>query len=87
MKKPVMILFGLLTIGITGDQSSYAQPIPIEFMAGQRYALVNVVMSKKFNTDSNIGFFHVNSLTMDYNDKSKDNLVVQNMLLFGTLRA
>ncbi len=86
MKKPVIILFALLIIGITGDQSSYAQPIPIEFMAGQRYALVNVVMSKKFNTDSNIGFFHVNSLTMDYNDKSNDNLVVQNMLFYEPSR-
>ena len=82
MKKLVMTFLGFLIIGITGDQSSYAQPIPIEFMAGQRYALVNVVMSKKFNPDSKIGFFHVNSLTMDYNDKSKDNLVVQNMLFY-----
>ena len=85
MKKLVMALFGLLIIGITGDQSSYAQPIPIEFMAGQRYASVNVVMSKKFSTDSQFGFFHMNSLIMDYNDKSKDDLVVQNLLFYEPL--
>ncbi len=82
MKTWIVSLVGVLIVGVTGDQSSHAQPVPIEFMAGQRYASANVVMSKKFNTDSNIGFFHVNSLTMDYDDKSNDNLVVQNMLFY-----
>ena len=86
MKTWVVSLVGVLIVGVTGDRSSHAQPIPVEFMAGQRYALVNMVMSKKFNTDSNIGFFHVNSLTMDYKDKSEDNLVVQNMLFYEPLR-
>ena len=86
MKTWVVSLVGVVIVGVTGDRSSHAQPIPIEFMAGQRYALVNVVMSKKFNADSNIGFFHVNSLTMDYKDKSDDNLVVQNMLFYEPLR-
>jgi len=40
---------------------SYSQPIPVEFMAGNRYATVNVVMSKNFTENSKLDFFHLNT--------------------------
>lgn len=49
-------------------------------MAGNRYATVNVLVSKKFAEKSKFGFFHVNTVTMDYKDKNKGDLALQNPL-------
>ncbi|MGI9175352.1 MAG: hypothetical protein ACR2GR_08560 [Rhodothermales bacterium] len=51
-------------------------------MAGSRYASINVVMSKSFSASSKFGFFHLNTLTMDYDDKSESDLTLQNLLFF-----
>ena len=60
----------------------YAQPIPVEFMAGNRYATANVVVSKNFKENSPVGFFHLNTLTMDYKDRNGDDLALQNLLFY-----
>jgi hypothetical protein len=72
----------LLAAILTATIKSEAQPVPVEFMAGNQYATVNVVLSKNFTPTSRIGFFHLNTLTMNYTDKTKDDLALQNLLFF-----
>lgn len=69
-----------------GISASMAQPIPVEFMAGSRYATVNLVMNKKFTQTSRLGFFHLNTLTMDYNEEASNDLFLQNLLTFEVVK-
>ncbi len=57
-----------------------AQPIPIEFMAGTRYASANVVLSRNLSPGSRFGFFHLNTIVMGYGNEAADDLAMQNLL-------
>lgn len=63
-----------------------AQPIPVEFMTGSNYATVNLVVIKNFSETSRFGFFHLNSLTMDFNDNTEDDLALQNLIFFEFMK-
>jgi hypothetical protein len=76
----------LFTALLLAAYFSFSQPIPVEFMAGNRYATINVVLSKNFSQTSRFGFFHLNTLTMNYSDKNKNDLALQNLLFFEPLK-
>lgn len=63
-------------------QDTCAQPVPVEFMAGSAYASINVVMSKSLAPDSRFGFFHLNTMVMDWQDREENDLTMQNLLFF-----
>lgn len=65
-----------------GSSNSFSQPIPVEFMMGNRYSTVNVVLSKLFTETSRLGFFHLNTLTVNYTDKNKNDLALQNLVFY-----
>lgn len=75
----------LLVIGLLTAENSKGQPIPVELMAGNQYATINLVVSKQFAETSRFGFFHLNSLTMHYQDKNKNDLALQNLLFYEFL--
>jgi hypothetical protein len=85
MKRTVVAAIMLICLHLVPNNTK-AQPIPVEFMAGNRYASVNVVVIKNFSETSRFGFFHLNSLTMNYNDKTKDDLALQNLLFFEFMK-
>jgi hypothetical protein len=69
-----------------GMAAAAAQPIPVEFVAGTRYATVNLVVKKKFTQTSRLGFFHLNTLTMDYDEETSNDLALQNLLTFDVVK-
>lgn len=71
---------------ITITTSLNAQPIPVEFAANSQYSAVNLVLSKNFTHTSRFGFFHLSTLTKDYNEKQKDDLALQNLIFFEAVR-
>ena len=85
--RPALLMLSV-AIGLLAHASyrpAHAQPIPVEAMAGSRYASVNVVMSKSFSASSKFGFFHLNTLTAEYNDKRESDLTLQDLLFFEPL--
>lgn len=70
---------------LLGTNNSFSQPIPVELMMGNRYSTVNVVLSKPFTETSRLGFFHLNTLTVNYNDKNKNDLALQNLVFYEFL--
>lgn len=46
----------LFTAFILLTSSSFAQPIPVEWMIGNRYSTINMVVSKGFLETSRFGF-------------------------------
>lgn len=70
---------------LLGTNNSFSQPIPVELMMGNRYSTVNVVLSKPFTETSKLGFFHLNTLTVNYNDKNKNDLALQNLVFYEFL--
>jgi hypothetical protein len=66
--------------------TAFSQPIPVELMAGHRYASVNVVVSKNFSETSRLGFFHLNTITMDYNEKDNHDFTLQDLLFYEPLK-
>ncbi len=81
MEKKIAISL-LLMLGLFAAGKSLGQPIPVEIMLGSRYTAINVVVSKQFAEHSKFGFFHLNSLTIDYQDKNKSDLALQNLLFY-----
>jgi hypothetical protein len=66
--------------------SIFAQPIPVELMSGHRYTTFNLVVSKGFTTTSKFGFFHMNTLEVNYKDKSYNDFSMQDLLYFQPLK-
>jgi len=62
--------------------SALSQPIPVELMTGHRYASINVVVSKNFSETSRLGFFHLNTITMDYDEKDNNDFTLQDLLFY-----
>ncbi len=56
-----------------------AQPIPIEVTVGDDYASTNLVVSRPFTPTSRLGFFHLSTLEMDYEDESQNGIAIQNL--------
>jgi len=79
----LILFFPLILIG---TNNSFSQPIPVEFMMGYRYSTVNLVLSKPFTETSKLGFFHLNTLTVNYNDKNKNDLALQNLVFYEFLK-
>lgn len=63
-----------------------AQPIPVEFMLGNKYGSVNVVLTKKFSQNSRFGFFHLNTVEFNYNEEHKNSFILQDLLFVETLK-
>jgi hypothetical protein len=85
MKRTVLAAIMLIWLHLVSNNAN-AQPIPVEFMTGNNYASINVVVIKNFSETSRFGFFHLNSLTMNYNDKTKDDLALQNLVFFEFMK-
>ncbi|MBN1790982.1 MAG: hypothetical protein JW830_10835 [Bacteroidales bacterium] len=66
--------------------TAYSQPIPVELMAGHHYASVNVVVSKNFTETSRLGFFHLNTITMDYDEKGNHDFTLQDLLFYEPIK-
>lgn len=65
---------------------AYSQPIPVELMTGHRYASVNVVLSRNFAETSRLGFFHLNTITMDYDEKDNHDFTLQDLLFYEPIK-
>lgn len=70
----VIILF--LTISCLMAKS---QPLPVELMMGHKYGTVNFVFDRKFSQNSRFGFFHINTIQFDYNDKNGNSFFFQDL--------
>jgi hypothetical protein len=56
-----------------------SQPIPVELMFGHKYGTVNFVFDRKFTQNSKLGFFHINTIQFDYNDKNGNSFFFQDL--------
>jgi hypothetical protein len=65
---------------------SYSQPIPVELMAGNKFASVDVSFSKSFTQSSKFGFFHMNTLQADYNNKYNNSFVILDMMTYEVVK-
>jgi hypothetical protein len=63
-----------------------AQPIPVEVMVGDKYGSVNVVFNKSFTQTSRLGFFHMNTVQFDYNEKAKNSFILQDLATVETFK-
>jgi hypothetical protein len=66
--------------------NSFSQPIPVELMAGNRYATINVVVDKKFTQSSKLGFFHINTIQIDYRNKLNNDFMMEDLLYFEPVK-
>jgi len=62
-----------------------SQPIPVELMTGSRYLTVNLVVSKSFTETSKFGFFHMNTIGVDYDNKEENDFSMQDLLTYEPL--
>jgi len=85
MKKLILksVLF-VFFISIT--YHSFSQPIPVELMTGNRYATINVVVDKKFTQSSKLGFFHINTIQVDYKNKLNNDFMMEDLLYFEPVK-
>lgn len=84
--RKVLIRSVVYTLFILGTRISFSQPIPVELMAGQRFTSLDVTFTKPFKENSKLGFFHMNTLQVDYNDKLKNSLVLQDLVFYEIIR-
>jgi hypothetical protein len=84
----VTTLFGAVTL-LTAGAPSHAQTIPAEIGIGHHYATTNLVVSKPLSKTSRLGYFHLSTIGIDYDDTDANDLAIQNLLfvrLPGSLR-
>lgn len=62
-----------------GSAPARAQPIPVEVAAGQTYATTNLVLSKNLSPTSRLGFFHLSTIGIEYDDSDHNDLAIQNL--------
>ncbi len=67
---------------LCGPAAAYAQPIPVELAVGNRYATTNLVVSKPFTETSRLGYFHLSTIGIDYEDTATNDLAIQNLLFY-----
>ena len=58
----------------------FAQPIPIELMAGNKFMSFDLSFSKSFFENSKLGFFHMNTLQVDYDERANNSFILQDLL-------
>ena len=80
--------FTLLVIGLMFPSTlkTFAQPIPIELMMGNKYGAVNLAFSKNFSEESRFGFFHMNTIQFYYDNHDKNSFILQDLLYVETFR-
>lgn len=81
---PAAALACLACCEFTGRISS-AQPIPVEVMAGTRYASSSIVLSRPLVSGSRFGFFHLGTTNLDY-ESGKGEVTTQDLLFFEPVR-
>jgi len=67
--------------------SVFSQPIPAEFIAGNNYSTIGLIVNKKFSETSKFGIFHLNKLDIYYNDKEKNDLILQDLLFYEPIKS
>ncbi len=65
---------------------TYAQPMPVEFMAGNRYSSFDMNLTKQFSESSRFGYFHMNTITVDYNEEFKNSFIMQDLLIYEAVK-
>jgi hypothetical protein len=63
-----------------------SQSIPVELMTGNRYLTINAVVSKKFAENSRLGFFHMNTILVNYDNKDENDFAMQDLLFYEPLK-
>ena len=63
-----------------------AQPIPVEFMMGNKYGSINITFTRKFSPESRFGVFHLNSLEFDYDEEYKNSIILKDLLFVETVK-
>lgn len=63
-----------------------AQPIPVELLMGNKYGTVNVSLNRNFSQNSRFGFFHMNTVQFDYNNKLNNSFLLQDLLYVETFK-
>ena len=84
--KQFKILTACLFLLLLMSSAIKAQPVPVEFMLGNKYGSVNVVLTKKFSKNSRFGFFHLNTVEFNYNEEQKNSFILQDLLFVETLK-
>lgn len=69
----------LAMIGV-GVAPATAQPIPVELTVTEDYATTNLVVSRMFTPTSRLGFFHLSTIEMVYEDESQNGMAIQNLM-------
>jgi hypothetical protein len=72
----ILILLSLIKI--------QAQPIPVELMMGNNYAVVDLSFSKNLSSESRFGFFHMNTEQFYYKETEKNSFILQDLLYIET---
>lgn len=78
----VKLLNWLIPALLTLSYNTYAQPIPIELMAGNKYGTFKMIVSKNFSETSKFGIFHINILQFDYLKNTDNDLMLQDLLFY-----
>jgi hypothetical protein len=55
-------------------------------MTGYRYLNINLVVSKSFTETSKSGFFDMNTIGVDYNNKEENDFAMQDLLTYELLK-
>ncbi len=84
--KLLKILCTTISIILISSTLVKAQPIPVELMIGNKYGTVNLVLDKRFSQNSRIGFFHINTVQFDFNDKLKNGFILQDQIYVETIK-
>jgi hypothetical protein len=84
--KKIVLKSVLVALFIVRSSYSFSQPIPVELMAGNKYTSVDVSFSKSFVQDSKLGFFHMNTLQADYNNKYNNSFAVLDLLTYELVK-
>jgi hypothetical protein len=76
----------LFTLLLLSNLIIKAQPIPIELMLGHKYGTVNLAFSRNFSQTSRLGFFHMNTIQVDYEDKNNNDFILQDQVYVETFK-
>jgi len=84
MKPGIFTLTCILFVISSG--SLKGQPIPVELMVGNKFTSLDVTFTKPFREGSKFGFFHMNTIQADYDDKLKNSFVLQDLVFFEAVK-
>lgn len=79
MKKYSFALAVIFSITVITGIESKGQPIPVELTAGNKYGTVDLSFSRFFSKDSKFGFFHMNTVQFDYDNKNENSIILQDL--------